>query len=294
MAVTVPDAEVANLGVNFFSYYTMRKTRRSYKGGDNVSNCKTWAKNNKLSYAVDRHCAQMSDRIIFADPPSNFMLGLSKPSPNKYKDGSEFKTTDWRKVIQEIEAEEQQKIQEIKEAEQKKIEENKTRKRQQELSLLPQCNKYNTQTGTNVFKTKKFLYTHKSNYPVTEDITTDKCNPTNLPDCDSWSRLIKNISTPSNANGNANENANGNVNRNGWVLRKKNLDGSYSQCNEAKLPMDTDVRERLMKNYRTTMSDNEANIDANKNRQIYPLVKTPRNYIIDRETQIGGRRKSRR
>ena len=184
------------------------------------------------------------------------MFGLSKPAPNKYKDGTEFKTFDWRQVVDEIVAEEEKL------------------KRQQELNLLPNCNKYRKKTGTNVFNKLTGIKT----------ITTENCNPTNLPDCDIWARTIKN--------------ANANTNVNGWAVRKKNvLDGknTYVQCNEAKLPLDNGIRIKLMNNYLRTLSDEDANTDANNNREKYPLVKTlPDYYITDTETQIGGKRKTRK
>ena len=68
MAVNVHAAEVVNLGVNFYSTIVcVLKLEECIKVGDNISNCKTWAKNNKLSYLADKHCVKMADKIDFSD-----------------------------------------------------------------------------------------------------------------------------------------------------------------------------------------------------------------------------------
>jgi hypothetical protein len=206
------------------------KTRRKYRGGDdlskNVSNCEKWLDSVNLSDKKDQ-CKQMATKLTFPLSAGTFGFG-AKPLPPrapqdfKYiKKGSAISNQEaWENVYNEL------------------FNPNAAPAPVVASSYvppqgrqLPQCAKYNKESGKNVYLANK----EKNFY-------SELCDSSKLPQCTQWKSTGEGMDKK-------------------WTITGPN--GEF--CDISALPMDTNI------NYTKSKLNTQSDATVNMDREQYPL-----------------------
>jgi hypothetical protein len=141
------------------------KTRRKYRGGDNLSNCEKWVKANNLDDEKDK-CKQMEKEITFPTP-GLFSSGPPPVTPRDigvYSKGTKLNFGNWEGIYDGL----------FKPSAPAPVVASSYVPPQGRQ--LPVCNAYDRNTGKNVFKTSDGKY-------------TERCESSQLPKCTQWKSI---------------------------------------------------------------------------------------------------------